>query len=252
MPRTFFDSTIRLEMTTLRFFFALIVLIAVHTVGAFAQTPKPPPNVDTRSLEPSGEPAIYYSISIPDNYSASKPVPLVLALHFGGNPEGAGRAVLEILVAPALRELGAVIVAPDSKGGAWSSAANEHAVNLLLDDVLKTYNIDRKKIVVTGFSMGGSGAWHFGMKYPDRFSAVIPVSGTPAGSAAKWRLPVLAIHSRDDNVVPIGPTQAYLAELQKNGVRAELIELAGIGHHQTYRFVDGLKRAAPWLKELWK
>jgi predicted peptidase len=211
-----------------------------------------PPNVDTRFLEPVDEPPIAYSISVPDNYAASKPVPLILALHFGGDPEGAGRAVLEILVAQGLAGLGAVMVAPDSKGGAWSSGANERAINSLLEDTLKQYNIDRKKIAVTGFSMGGAGAWYYGMKYADRFSAVIPIAGTPPESTSQWRLPVFAIHSRDDEVVPIGPTQRYIGELKKKGIRAELIELSGIRHHQTYRFVDPLKQAVPWLKDLWK
>jgi predicted peptidase len=216
------------------------------------QVPFVVPNVDTRLLEPTGEEPIYYSINIPEKYSPLKPVPLVLALHFGGNPEGAGRAVLEILIAQALSDLGAVIVAPDSKGGAWIGAKNDHVVSLLLEDTLKNFNIDRKRIVVTGFSMGGTGAWQYGLKYPERFSAVIPVSGTPPAVIDKWRLPVLAIHSRNDKVVPIGPTERAIADLQKNGVRAELITLTGIPHHQTYRFVDGMRRAVPWLKELWK
>ena len=230
-----------------------LTIAFIMSVGAAAaQAPFVPPNVDTRFLEPAGEPPIAYSISVPDSYSPSRPVPLILALHFGGDPEGAGRAVLEMLVAQGLDGLGAIMVAPDSKGGAWSSAANEHAVNLLLEDVVKQYNIDRKKMAVTGFSMGGTGAWYYGTKYPDRFSAVIPIAGTPPQSASQWRLPVLAIHSRDDEVVPIAPTQQFIAELKKKGVRADMIELSGIHHHQTYRFVDGLKGAVPWLKELWK
>lgn len=228
----------------------LLLANSVDSAASQAQVVGPP--VDTRVLERAGEPPIYYSISIPKKYLPSKAAPLVLALHFGGDPEGAGRAVLEILVAQGLADLGAVIVAPDSKGGAWNTAANEHAVNLLIDDVLKNYNIDPKKIVVTGFSMGGAGAWYYGMKYPDRFSAVIPIAGTPPASIAKWRLPVFAIHSRDDEVVPIAATERAIAELRKNGTRAELIELAGIKHHQTYRFVDALRRAVPWLNEVWK
>lgn len=233
-------------------FVTLLALLFVNSVYAFGQAQVVGPPVDTRVLEINGEPPIYYSISVPEKYSPSKPVPLVLALHFGGDPEGAGRAVLEILVAQGLADLGAVIVAPDSKGGGWNSTANEHAVNLLVDDVLKNYNIDRKKIAVTGFSMGGAGAWYYGMKYPDRFSAVIPIAGTPPASLTNWRLPLFAIHSRDDEVVPIAATQRAIAELRKNGTRAELIELAGIRHHQTYRFVDALRRAVPWLNEVWK
>ena len=159
---------------------------------------------------------------------------------------------MSILVRPALEELGAIIVAPDSLRGDWSTAENERAVKELLDNVLGSYNIDKKKIVVTGFSMGGAGAWHIAEKYPDYFSAVIPVSGRPPASIAEWRLPVLAIHSHNDQVVPFGPTEARITELQKAGKRAELIPLTGITHYETYRFVDGLRQAVPWLRQIWK
>ena len=215
----------------------------------------PPPGVSNRTLTRGDEPPVHYALSIPANYSTSKPVPLILALHFGvggGSAAGAGRSVLSILVRPALEELGAIIVAPDSLRGDWSTAENERAVKELLDNVLGSYNIDKKKIVVTGFSMGGAGAWHIAEKYPDYFSAVIPVSGQPPASIAEWRLPVLAIHSHNDQVVPFGPTEARITELQKAGKRAELIPLTGITHYETYRFVDGLRQAVPWLRQIWK
>jgi pimeloyl-ACP methyl ester carboxylesterase len=79
--------------------------------------------------------------------------------------------MLQILIQPALGELGAVIVAPDSLDGRWSTPANERAVNALLAAVEKNYVIDQKKVIVTGFSMGGQGTWYWGEKYPDRFSA---------------------------------------------------------------------------------
>ncbi|PYS00367.1 MAG: hypothetical protein DMG16_15640 [Acidobacteria bacterium] len=215
----------------------------------------PPPGVSNRTLTRGDEPPVHYALSIPANYSTSKPVPLILALHFGvggGSAAGAGRSVLSILVRPALEELGAIIVAPDSLRGDWSTAENERAVKELLDNVLGSYNIDKKEIVVTGFSMGGAGAWHIAEKYPDYFSAVIPVSGRPPASIAEWRLPVLAIHSHNDQVVPFGPTEARITELQKAGKRAELIPLTGITHYETYRFVDGLRQAVPWLRQIWK
>ena len=222
---------------------------------AVSQVPVLSPGVHSLTLQRVGEPAIRYAISVPANYAPSARVPLVLALHFGtggGSSVGAGQDVLRILVEPALAELGAIIVAPDSLRGDWSTAENERAVNLLLDGVLASYSIDAKKIVVTGFSMGGAGTWHFAQKYPKRFSAAVPVAGRPPASAAGWRLPVLAIHSRNDQVAPIGPTETRIAELQKSGIRAELIALTGITHYETYRFVDGLRLAVPWLRNLWK
>jgi len=232
--------------------FAVPVWRPNAALGQGLKIPELSPGVHDQRLQRPGEAAIRYAISIPSNYSPSTPVPLVLALHYGGDPNGAGRGVLTILVRPALAELGAIIVAPDSTGGGWSTPENERAVNTLLEAVTTSYRIDTKKIVVTGFSMGGAGVWHFAAKYPDRFSAAVPVSGRPPDSAAGWRVPVLAIHSRNDEVVPIGPAEARIAELKKAGLRADFIALSGISHYETYRFVDGLRRAVPWIKETWK
>jgi predicted peptidase len=208
--------------------------------------------VHTATLQRTNSPPVHYAISIPPDHSPSTRVPLVLALHFGGDPNGAGRAVLDILVRPALSELGAIIVSPDSQGGGWDTPENDRAVIQLLDEIIRTYSIDTRRVVVTGFSMGGRGTWYFGAKYPQRFSAAIPIAGFPSASAQQWTLPVLAIHSRNDEVAPFGPTEARIAELRKSGKRAELIAVNGISHYQTYRFVDSLRRAVPWLKELWK
>jgi predicted peptidase len=216
------------------------------------QRPFVPPNVDTRFLEAPGEPDIAYSILVPDAYQPAKAIPLVVAMHFSGNPEGAGRSLLEMLVAQAFDALGAVLIAPDSQGGSWSSAANDRAVNRLIQDIQKQFNIDRGRVAVTGFSMGGTGAWQYGMKYPERVSAIIPIAGTPPDSLSTWKLPVFAVHSKDDEVVPIGPTQRSITELKKRGVPAELLEVSGITHYQTYRYVDPLRQAVPWLRELWR
>jgi predicted peptidase len=213
--------------------------------GAYAQT------IHDEVLAQTGGPTIHYAISVPKGYHG-EPVPLILALHFGGDPEGAGRAMLQILIQPALGELGAVIIAPDSLGGGWSTAVNDQGIKVLLAAVEKSYAIDQKKVIVTGFSMGGQGTWYWADKYPERFSAAVPVSGTPTPSAATWRLPVFAVHSRDDQVQPIGPTEQRIAELKKRGINAQMVVLNGIEHFETYKFVSGLRQAVPWIQEIWK
>jgi len=233
--------------------------LSLVPLGATAQTAGNlrtlPPGLHHLQLPRAGEPTVGFAISIPANYSPSTPVPLILALHFGvggGDAFGAGGDVVEILVGPAFAQLGAIIVAPDSLGGNWSTQANEKAANDLLDMVLSYYAIDKKKIVVTGYSMGGQGAWHFGEKFPQRFSAAIAVEGRPPESAAGWHLPVLAVHSRADQVAPFGPTEARIKELQKAGVNAKLIAVDGISHYETNRFQSILRQAIPWLREVWK
>jgi predicted peptidase len=238
---------------------AACAILSLSPVGAAAQVAGEPPvlapGLHDLTLPRAGEPAIRYTIYIPPDYSPSTPVPLILALHFGvrgGDATGAGGDVVEILIGPALVELGAIIVAPDSERGDWSSPENDKAVNTLLDMVETQYAIDKKKVAVTGYSMGGAGSWHFAEKFPERFSAAIPVSGRPPASAAGWRLPVLAIHSRDDQVASFDPTAARIVELQKAGVDAKLIPLTGITHYQMSRFRDALRQAVPWLREVWK
>lgn len=237
----------------------MIVLLSVAAWGplAFAQTQPAPvrvfqPGIHIDTLPLTGGLSLRYAISIPKDYSAATPVPLVLALHYGGSPNGAAQGVLVTLVQPALAELGAIIVAPESLGGGWDTAANERGVNTLLERVEASYRIDTKKLAVTGFSMGGTGVWFFGGKYPERFSAAVPVAGMPPASAGNWRTPVFAVHSRNDEVMPIGPTETRIKELQKAGVPAELVVLTGVSHYETQRFVEGLRRAVPWLKGIWK
>ena len=231
----------------------VLCLALIAASGAYAQDKVAvrSPGIHDELLAQANGPTIHYAISVPKGYHGD-PVPLILALHFGGEPQGAGRAMLEILIQPALGELGAVIIAPDSLGGGWSTAANEQGVKALLAAVEKSYALDQKKVVVTGFSMGGQGTWYWADRYPERFSAAVPVSGTPTPLAATWRLPVFAVHSRDDQVQPIGPTEQRIAELKKRGINAQMVVLNGIEHFETYKFVSGLRQAVPWIQEIWK
>jgi predicted peptidase len=234
-------------------------LLSVLPIGAAAQgVGNPPvlaPGLHERTLVRVGEPGVSYAISLPPSYSSSTPAPLILALHYGiGNRDstGVGSDLVKGIIGPALEGLGAIIVAPDSVRGNWSTSENEKAVNALLDMVMAHYAIDRKRVAVTGYSMGGTGSWYLAEKFPERFSAVLPIASRPPASAVGWRLPVLAIHSRDDQVVAFDPAAARIAELQKAGMNAKLIALTGIAHYEAGRFREPLRQAIPWLQEVWK
>jgi predicted peptidase len=235
-----------------------IALIAALQSIAFADVDVPilGPGLYTRTLEREAGTSIGYAISVPPTYNRATPVPLVLALHFGvqGGPSlFAGRDLLRILIAPALAELGAVIVAPDALGaGPWTTPQNEEAVLGLLDAVMRSYSIDPRRVIVTGFSMGGAGTWHFAGKYPDRFAAAVPVAGRPPATATGWRVPVFAVHSRGDRVVPIGPTEARIDELKRAGVAAALFALDRPTHYQTGAHAEGVRQAVPWLRQILK
>lgn len=236
---------------------ALLVIAAGASVpgqDVASSVPLLAPGVYERPLQTEGGPIVTYAISVPRSYSESGRVPLVLALHFGvgGGPgRGAGKSLVRLLVGPALADLGAVIIAPDSLGGSWDTAQNEQAVMSLVKEALRVYHADPRKVAVTGFSMGGAGTWHVAGKFPESFSAALPVAGRPPAEAGRWRMPVFAVHSTRDEVVPIGPAAKRIADLKAMGINAQIVVMETPSHFQTNLFADGLKQAVPWLKKLW-
>jgi predicted peptidase len=70
-----------------------------------------------------------------------------------------------------------------------------------------TYNVDPKRVYVTGLSCGGFGAWEYLAKYGDeQVAAAIPIAGegrpawTDAGCAL-GSVPIWAFHGEVDDVV---------------------------------------------------
>jgi pimeloyl-ACP methyl ester carboxylesterase len=182
---------------------------------------------------------------------AEGPRPLILALHYGGPPtRWHGGGLIRKLVGPAFRELDAVIVAPTCPGGGWTRPRCEAIALRVLDHALASYPVDRARVLVTGFSMGGMGTWHFATRHAQRFSAAVPVAGRPLEHELPG-IPVWALHSSDDEIVPIAPSQAAASRLAERDPRSHLEIVAGITHHQTARFAEPLARAVPWVRGIW-
>ena len=178
-------------------------------------------------------------------------VPLVLALHYGGEvTEHLSMEFLQSLVVPGLKKLGAVIVAPDCPGDGWTDEASERAVLAMLDYAIRNWPIDRRRIVVTGYSLGGIGTWFLAAHHPEIFSAAVPIAGRPVADG-KLRMPVYAIHGRRDEVIDLEPTRQAIDILRAEGVNAQLIIIKGATHYETRRFAAPLKGAVEWLRDVW-
>ena len=198
-----------------------------------------------------------YGISIPDAARKNQPVPLVIALHYGwSGPRPAayyGREFMTLLIEPGLRKLDAIIAAPDCPGQNWTSPKSEEAVLELIAHLQARYPVDRARIAVTGFSLGGFGTWYMAALHPEIFSVALPIAGRPR---PEWvekieRLPMFVIHSRMDEVVPIGPTAQGVDALRKKGGTVAFIEVDGMGHYDTARYVEYLQKAVPWMTRVW-
>lgn len=209
-----------------------------------------PPGIHQQTLRNRDGMILRFTISVPVDYSKGTLHPLVVALHYGGTVTPFyGRGILERLVAPALAPLNAVIVAPDSISGRWTNTTNEAAVMDIVDRLVTTYEIDTKKLLVTGYSMGGQGAWYLAGRNQDRFSAAIPISARPYDGIS-WKIPLYVIHSRQDEVIPFDLTRRFVESLHARGADVRLATVEGITHYETSRFLEALRGAIPWIRRV--
>jgi predicted peptidase len=196
---------------------------------------------------------VLYGLSIPRGYDAGKPAPLVVALHPGGNMPYYGRDFMRLVMEPGLRDLRAIIVAPDCPANSWEDPRAEQVVLALVEDALRHYNIDRKRVLVAGFSMGGRGTWWMSAKHPEIFTAAIPMAASTGDHPIDMfgTMPTYVIHSRDDERVPFEPAERNARQLARMGKPVHFEAVSGLPHFEMYRYVDVLRDGARWVAGRW-
>jgi predicted peptidase len=192
---------------------------------------------------------LLYGLSVPDRIRPGESRPLVLALHPGGERmRYYGSAFTRMVVAPATGRLDPIIVAPDCPSGSWTDARADSAVMALLDRVMQDYPVDRRRVLVVGFSMGGRGTWFMSSHHRDLFTAAIPMAasvGDPPESLAP--MPTYIIHSRRDQVVPFAPAERNARQLEQLGRTVRFEALDEPTHFEMGAYVPALRRAFDWI-----
>ena len=110
----------------------------------------------------------------------------------------------------------------------------------LVQFALEHYSIDRRRILVVGFSLGGCGTWFMSSHHPDVFTAAIPMAAATGGEPIEKlaTMPTYVIHSRDDQVVPFAPAERNARELQKLGRTIRFEALMDLSHYDMVAYVD--------------
>jgi len=209
--------------------------------------PQAPGLYDLESVAPDGG-QVRCSLSVPAVGSGDIRLPLVLVLHYAGQPTRFyGRPLLQQLVEPALRPLDALMVAPESRGGQWQDERNEAFVLALLEWLCGAWPVDQRKIIITGYSMGAIGTWHFIAHYPQRFAAAIPIAGFPSREL-DCQVPVMTLHAAADELFSLARLEAAVGAAQATGSPLELVTTTVSGHYDVNGYAPALAAAVPWLK----
>jgi predicted peptidase len=226
-----------------------VLLLVVTTLVAQSSSP----TFERRTFKAPDGTAMRYGLSLPATYDKSRPRPLVLALHpGGGGTPFYGDEYMRGIFLPGLNELAPIMIAPDAPGGSWTEARAEQAVMALVAATLDEFAVDRQRIAVVGFSLGGAGTWFLSSRHADRFTAAIVMAGrTQEPLASLARIPTYVIHSRNDQVVPFEQAEARVRALEELRRPIRFEALSGVSHFEMGGYLPALQRGGRWLGEQW-
>ena len=144
-----------------------------------------------------------YKIYVPKDLGAKRP--LLISCH-GMNQDAAYQmGMLDIKSVADTAKF--VTVFPEGIGKSWDLSGNRD-INFMLaiiDEMVEKYDIDRGRVYLSGFSMGGMFTYHAMNKIADRIAAFAPISGYPMGGATASPnvrpIPIIHTHGTSDDVV---------------------------------------------------
>lgn len=114
-----------------------------------------------------------YGLVIPESYDPAKPTRLDVVLHGRADTQNEVNFLFAHDAAkpipPAQQHLVLEVYGRGNNAYRWAGEAD---VFEAVESVRSRYNVDPNRIVLRGFSMGGAGAWHIGLHYPDQWVAI--------------------------------------------------------------------------------
>lgn len=146
-----------------------------------------------------GELDRHYTVHVPPGYDGRAPVAVVVMLHGGGGTSKA--AAFETGWGAKADEAGFLAVFPDAMSRnpsqpssfarnpqLWNDGSDRFYpgqnppddvgfVSVMLDELFARFNVDERRVFLTGFSNGASMAFRAGVELSNRVSAIAPVAG---------------------------------------------------------------------------
>lgn len=119
----------------------------------------------------------------------------------------------------------------------------------VLDQTLESLPIDRRRVYLTGLSMGGYGSWELAMRRPNLFAAVAPVcgGGDESNAALLQDIPIWAAHGDADTVVWPVRSRRMVDAINAAGGNVKYTEYPGFGHNSWTPFYSNPEGVIPWL-----
>lgn len=185
-----------------------------------------------------------YKVRIPElevNQSAS----LIVGLVWSGS-ENDHVDYFDCLLEPSFRSSNSYLFVPEETTGSWFSPRKEQLILELVKNAKEYWAVDIDKIVVTGYSIGGTGSWHYAINHDSIFTAAIPMAGIHQFDKHP-QIPIYGIcgdrdelidHNQMSRLVSAGTSVLSQFEVEVNK-----------SHFEACNYQNSLSNAARWLEE---
>jgi len=190
----------------------------------------------TEHLIQNGKNQTECSVYIPEYLDPAVAAPVVLALHGG---KGNGKDFIWNWL-PAARAFGTVLIAPNSRGKTWAIAGEDldsSTLDRALEEVEKYQNLDRKKVLMTGMSDGGTFCYVSGLFNNSYATHLAPFSASfhPMllefiSSDRLHGLPIRLVHGSRDWMFPIELAHQAKEAFRASGAHITFVELTDRSH----------------------
>jgi predicted peptidase len=192
---------------------------------------------------------------VPHDYKPDKAYPLILFLHGAGETGSDGKKQVNVGLGPAVRKqektFPCLVIFPQSQKRTWRADTGDAKRALdILAEIEKEYNIDSKRVYLTGLSMGGYGTWSLATSQPEKWAAIVPIcgGGDPKSADKIKDIPCWCFHGDKDNAVPVARSRQMIEALKKAGAKPKYTEYPGVGHN-SWDKAYGTKELYVWLLE---
>jgi pimeloyl-ACP methyl ester carboxylesterase len=169
---------------------------------------------------------------------------LILALHWGVNSSSYDK-FMKCLILPAFDQNKYLIVAPDAERQPWWVSPKKDQLIALIKGIKKHWPVN--KVIVAGYSDGGTGSIQMGVIAPELFDAVIGIAGNYQ-PINKIDVPSYVIHGVGDQLFSYQRTKNIMEEIKKNNPDVEFITSKELTHYDGCEYVPYLKEAIKWVE----
>lgn len=201
-----------------------------------------------------------YRILYPENYDRTKKYPLILFLHGAGErgddnekqlTHGAGL----FLMKESREKFPAIVIFPQCPSNSyWGNVHVDrstspltltfnymkpetealHSAMALVKTITREEGVDKKRIYITGLSMGGMGTYEAVYRYPKTFAAATPICG--GGDVVRYdkrvtKIPFRVFHGAVDAVVDVKHSQQMVEKLKTLNTNVSYTEYPNVNHN---------------------